>query len=272
MKILFIVVMFGLLMSSVEAKDNRRQNFPKSVELVKKFPKKENVWVFILAGQSNMAGRGLVEPHDTVSHNRIWTINPKGEVVYGKEPFHFYEDEETALDCGLSFGRTLIKSIPDSVSVLILPAAVGGSTLSQWLGDSLHRGVHLLTNFREKVDIGKRYGTVKGILWHQGESDAFEEMIKMYPERLSELMNVFRSYIGDSNLPIVLGELGSFYHDQKNWGKINMCINDYAAKSSYTSVISTAGLPVKDDMVHFNGVAQREMGKRFAKEYLRLID
>jgi hypothetical protein len=26
---------------------------------------KENVWVFIMAGQSNMAGRGIVEPEKT---------------------------------------------------------------------------------------------------------------------------------------------------------------------------------------------------------------
>jgi hypothetical protein len=271
MRHIFIAMLFILLVSFTLPKKNRKQNFPKSIELVKDFPEKENLWVFILAGQSNMAGRGFVEPRDTISDKKIMTINPKGEVVYGKEPFHFYEDEEQALDCGLSFGRTLIKSIPDSVSVLILPAAVGGSSLSQWLGDSLHRGVYLLSNFQEKVEIGKRYGTVKGILWHQGESDANKEGIKMYPERLSKLLRIFRSYVGNNSLPIVLGELGSFYRDQESWGAINRCINNYAAKSSCTSTISTAGLPVKDDTVHFNGEAQRKMGQRFAKEYLKLV-
>ncbi len=46
--------------------------------------------------------------------------------------------------------------------------------MDQWLGDSVHRSVQLLSNLRNRVDYAKQYGTVKGILWHQGESDAQE--------------------------------------------------------------------------------------------------
>ena len=98
---------------------------------------KENVWVFIMAGQSNMAGRGIVEPEDTVSDKRIFSINKDGQIIIAKEPLHFYEPERTGLDCGLSFAKTLITKIPDSISILIIPTAVGGSSISQWLGDSV---------------------------------------------------------------------------------------------------------------------------------------
>jgi len=36
------------------------------VDPVERIPAKENVWVFMLAGQSNMAGRDFVEPQDTL--------------------------------------------------------------------------------------------------------------------------------------------------------------------------------------------------------------
>ena len=152
--------------------NKRTLYFPKKVDIVKKTPKHSNVWVFILAGQSNMAGRGFVEPQDTVPTERLLTVSANGQLVLAKEPLHFYEPKLTGLDCGLSFGKTLVKNIPDSISILLIPTAVGGSSISQWLGDSLLSNIQLLSNFRQKVQIGNRYGQVKAILWHQGEADA----------------------------------------------------------------------------------------------------
>src|SRR5262245_6429426 len=96
----------------------RTTYFPKQTEMVNEKLDKENVWVFILAGQSNMAGRGTVEPKDTVPDKRILSINKKGELILAKEPLHWYEPERTGLDCGYSFGKTLIRSVPKNVSVL----------------------------------------------------------------------------------------------------------------------------------------------------------
>src|SRR6478736_7815188 len=98
--------------------DIRTQSFPKEEVAVTKIPKRKNVWVFILAGQSNMAGRGLVEPQDTIPSSRILTINKQGEIIFAKEPLHFYEPTLTGLDCGLSFGKTLLSHVPDNVSIL----------------------------------------------------------------------------------------------------------------------------------------------------------
>ena len=168
----------------------RTTNFPKQTELMSGTINKQNVWVFILAGQSNMAGRGIVEPQDTVINKRILSINKNGQLIFAKEPLHFYEPNLTGLDCSYSFGKVMIKNIPDSISILLLPTAVGGSSISQWLGDSLFRDVKLFSNFLAKVGIGKQYGTIKGILWHQGESDTNEKNIPHYSERLSILFTV----------------------------------------------------------------------------------
>ena len=170
----------GRVSSSAQEKSDRTWYFPKSIDKVEKVPRQENIWVFILAGQSNMAGRGFVEPQDTLPAERVLTITANGQLVFAKEPLHFYEPTLTGLDCGLSFGKHLINYIPDSISVLLIPTAVGGSSVSQWLGDSLYRNVQLLSNFREKVQIGKKYGQVKAILLHQGESYANANDIPLY--------------------------------------------------------------------------------------------
>jgi hypothetical protein len=39
--------------------------------------------------------------------------------------------KEQGLDCGLSFAKSLIKKIPDCISILIIPTAVGGSSIRQ---------------------------------------------------------------------------------------------------------------------------------------------
>jgi len=197
MKNIILLIILSLLFSCGQNKDNRTINFPKSIELADKIPNKNNLWAFILSGQSNMAGRAFVEPADTVPNKRILSINKNGELIYAKEPLHFYEPSMTGLDCGVSFSRTLISNIPDSITILIIPTAVGGSSVGQWLGDSTHRNVKLLSNFKSKVDIAKSYASIKGILWHQGENDANPNDIAKYKLNLSSLFDVFRTIIGN---------------------------------------------------------------------------
>jgi hypothetical protein len=253
---------------SVSAQDARTRFFYKNVEYPQRLPKKRNVWIFIMAGQSNMAGRGLVESMDTISNPKILTINSKNEIILAKEPLHFYEPNLTGLDCGLSFGRQLIQDVDRSVRILLIPTAVGGSSTRQWLGDSLYRNVKLLTNFRERVEVAKKYGTIKGILWHQGESDTDSISIPGYEERLQKLFTQLRIFAGDTKLPIILGELGSFSDNQANWDLINKAMHDYELKDERVFVVDTEDLKSKEDKIHFNSEAQRIMGERMAKKYI----
>jgi hypothetical protein len=232
---------------------------------------KENVWVFILAGQSNMAGRGLVEAEDTIPNERVYTINNAGEIIPAREPLHWYEPLLTGLDCGLSFGKTLAPHLPDSVTILILPTAVGGSSISQWIGDSTYRNVKLLSNFNEKIALGKAHGTIKGILWHQGESDSgSDELIDLYQERIKTLFLKFRTEIGNDSLPILIGELGSYSANDANWQAVNGQIKAYVDSDPYASLIKTSDLTHKGDFIHFDSEGQRTMGHRFALKFLEI--
>lgn len=240
----------------------------KTTDINKNSDKKET-WVFVMAGQSNMAGRGMIEPEDTITDKRILSINKDGQLILAKEPLHWYEPERTGLDCGFSFGKSLINHLPDSISVLLIPVAVGGSSISQWIGDSLWRGIRLFSNFKEKTTIAKQHGTIQGILWHQGESDANENDIPKYKERLSDLFYMFRTETVDNSLPILIGELGSFSKNPEQFKSINKAINDYSIFDKHVAVIPTGDLDHKGDSLHFNSDAQREMGKRFAETYMK---
>lgn len=229
----------------------------------------EKVWVFILAGQSNMAGRGKVEAQDTVASPRVLSINAKGEIVPAKEPLNFYETKMQGTGCGLAFGKELLNGIPEDVSILILQTAVGGSSINQWIRNSIHRDVQLFSNFKEKVELGKRYGTVKAILWHQGETDAKPEGIQQRQENLKTLFGLFRNEVGNDSLPILMGELGSYSKTPELFAQMNEQTRLYAASDRFTSVIPTSDFQHRGDFLHFNAAGQREMGKRFAREYVR---
>ncbi|GGD44718.1 acetylxylan esterase [Emticicia aquatilis] len=271
MKKILYLISFFVISQTLKAQETdleRTQYFPKVIEKVTNIPSKNKVWVFIMAGQSNMAGRGQVVPSDTIPNKRILSLNKQGELIYAKEPLHFYEPTRTGLDCGVSFANRLLKQIPDDVSILLIPTAVGGSAISQWLGDSTYRDVKLLSNFKEKVAIGQKYGVVKGILWHQGESDASEKRIPFHTQNLSKLFGTFRNFIGIKNLPIILGELGSYSKTNDNWQKINQELRVYVSKDRYSTIVQTQDFKHKGDNVHFDSAGQRALGERFALAYL----
>ena len=249
--------------------DARTTFFPKVIETPNRTPNKSKVWVIIMAGQSNMAGRGQVEPEDTMTNKRILTIDQQGNIIVAKEPLNLFEPTMKGLDCGVSFARTLLPKCPRDVSILVIHTAVGGSSINQWINDSLHRTVHLYSNFDEKVAIGKKYGTIKAILWHQGESDANEKGIPKYLSNMEKLFSMFRTSVGNTKLPIILGKLGSFSKIPVEFSKINEKMEEYVLRDKYTRLINTADFIHKGDSLHFNAAGQRAMGQRYANEYLK---
>ena len=249
----------------------RTLNFPTTHPYPQSMPARNKVWIFILAGQSNMAGRGVVEPQDTIPNDRILAINSRNEIVVAKEPLHFYEPDLTGLDCGMAFARRLLEDVDQDIFVLLVPVAVGGSSSHQWLGDSVHRSVQLMTNFQHRVAAVEKYGTIKGILWHQGESDTNDQSIPGYGDRLGKIFGDFRRYCHNPNLPVVIGKLGSFSRNQVRWDAINTAIQNYASLDKDAWVVETADLRAKDDRIHFNSEGQRTMGSRMADTFLKSI-
>lgn len=247
----------------------RTENFPRVESFPRKLPPKKKVWVFILAGQSNMAGRGFVEPQDTIPNDRILTINKDNKIIHAKEPLHFYESKRTGLDCGLSFAKELLQSVPPDVSILLVPVAIGGSSSFQWLGDSLYRGVKLMTNFKNRVDVALKHGKAKALLWHQGESDTHPDTIPGYEHRIEELFKKMRAVAKNETLPVLIGELGSFSTDNGNWSQINQAMHRYAEKDMHAHVIDTSDLKPMNDLIHFDGPSQRLLGQRMAAAFLK---
>lgn len=271
MKIYFTLFFLVFFLNEGQSQGVRKANFPNTVEFVKKLPKTENLWIFFMAGQSNMAGRGLVEPQDTLSNKRILTIDSLGKWIYAKEPLHFYESTMTGLDCGLSFANELLASVPKGVSIAVIPCAVGNTSVEQWLGDEETRGIKLFSNFKSKVEKYQKYGTIKGILWHQGEANTKAELVPNYANNLQQLFKNFRTVVKNEKLPIFVGQLGSYAQSftwRILWNAINNSITQVAENDPNTYVVYTQDLKNKGDNLHFDSESQRKLGRRYAAKYL----
>ncbi len=269
---IIVFAIITLTITSFKVKQEWQINFPQKVKYVKRLPDPDSLYIFFMAGQSNMAGRGFVKPLDTIPNKRILTIDETNNWIYAKEPLHFYEPSLAGLDCGMSFARKLLDSIPDGISIAMIPCAVGGSSIEQWLNNEAFRGVTLLDNFKSKVAFAKKYGEIKGILWHQGEANATTKLIPTYSQKLDSLIKIFRITVENGSLPILIGELGHYAEPkerQARWDSINSIIHDIG-KMRNIVVIETNGFKDKGDKVHFDSESQRKLGERFAKKYLEI--
>ncbi len=231
--------------------------------------RKQDFHLYLLIGQSNMAGRGALVP-DEQPHPRVLKLNKENQWVPATEPLHF--DKPIAGAClATSFARDMASATPEKVVIGLIPAAVGGTPLSRWEKDG-----DLWKQALERLRIAQQHGTLKGILWHQGESDATPALAPTYGKRLATMITDLRSQLGTSNIPFVAGQLGMFMPDANPngtpnlWREINKEIEALPTAVPHTAVVSSDALGHKGDKVHFDTPALRELGKRYAEAMSRL--
>jgi hypothetical protein len=242
-------------------------HFPITIEKVKQLPAKENFYIYLMAGQSNMAGRGFVAGEDTLSSSLVLALDKNNEWVYAKEPLHYYEPTRTGLDCGLSFAKELSKKLGNKITIGLVPCAVGGSSIEQWLNNATYRGVTLYSNFLEKAKAAAQYGTIKGLLWHQGESNTGERSRINYKQKLETFFAKLRNDLQQPDLPIYMGTLGSYLtkYSFPYTEEINKDIKEVTESGKNIYLIKTSDFTHLKDTIHFDSPSQRSMGKRFAK-------
>jgi hypothetical protein len=93
-------------------------------------PAKEKFHLFLLVGQSNMAGRGTVEQQDKTPHPRVLMLNKEGAWVPAIDPMHF-DKSAAGVGLGKTFG-TLYADANPGITVGLMPCAFGGSPIDAW--------------------------------------------------------------------------------------------------------------------------------------------
>lgn len=215
----------------------------------------KNMKLFLLIGQSNMAGRGKIEEQDKVTNPDIFMLTKDLKWVIAKDPVHF---DKGAAGVGLcsEFARDVFKADPKS-PIGLIPCAMGGSSLDQW-----QPGKPLYVTAISRAKEAMKQGSLAGILWHQGESDAKPESIATYPARFETMITQLRKDLGAENVPVLIGEIipGHGNHDA-----VNVALAETAKKTPNAALVSSADLGKKQ--LHYDSADYRALGKRYAEVF-----
>lgn len=218
--------------------------------------------LFLLIGQSNMAGRGIVTPADQQTNPRIFMLDKANAWVPAKDPVHFDKPKVAGVGLCSEFARCVAAQEPDA-KIGLIPCAFGGTTLDQW-----KPGSALYTNAVARTRIALKSGRLAGILWHQGEGDSAAKNRTTYPARFATMIDRLRQDLDAKDVPVIVGELGASY--LPGYAPFNAILPQVTNVVPRCALVSSEGLGANSDNVHFSRNALIEFGKRYATAFKNL--
>ncbi|MBT6461841.1 MAG: sialate O-acetylesterase, partial [Opitutae bacterium] len=97
---------------------------------------KEDFHLYLLVGQSNMAGRGKVSEEDRKPHPRVHMFTKGQAWKPAVDPIHF-DKPGVGVGLGRTFGILMAEENPN-VHIGLIPCAAGGSPIRSWEEGGYH--------------------------------------------------------------------------------------------------------------------------------------
>lgn len=236
------------------------------------FPGKDKFQLFLLVGQSNMAGRGVVEEQDQTSHPRVLMLGKDGRWLPVTDPIHF-DKPEVGVGLGKTFGRIIAEANP-GVTIGLIPCVVGETPIGAWQPGVFYPPTksHPWDDTVKRVEIALKAGTLKGILWHQGEGGLNSRVAEAYQAKLHDLVKRLRELVKLPDVPFIAGQMGQF--GEAPWNAEKKLVDkahQYLPKSvPHTAFVNSGGGNHKGDKIHFDAAAGRGLGQRYGAAYLKM--
>ncbi len=237
--------------------------------------------IFVLAGQSNMAGVGYfsqlpgwlqVKPRNVdfyqYGHLARFSNQPRGRI--GPE---------------VAFSKYIAAYYPGR-RISIIKFAVGGTSLYDWAKDWNPRLSRRMTQspirnslydvVRRQIGWSKVLDTpgssVTAFLWMQGERDArFPQAADAYYGNLQKLIGDLRRDYRSPHAKFILGRINP--PQSTNRPAVNIIRQAQESINRQireTGLVNTDGLSKHPDQVHYDTRGQILLGRRFADEFRRL--
>ncbi len=230
--------------------------------------------VFILAGQSNMAGQG-----NTSELAPFYRRTPSNVSFY-------YNGYKTPLNRFVHFGpeigfaHEIARRFPHT-RIKLIKFAVGGTSLLAWDPHWSAAKARLTRNasagplFKKLVQTAaasKFDGSgarLAGILWMQGETDAkYPGVARQYVKNLNSFIHALRLELKKPDALFIMGEVNPPVKLFPAASIVQRAQKNAAAHIRNLRLVNTQDLPKRNDQLHYNTQGQLELGKRFAKAYL----
>ena len=223
--------------------------------------------IYLLIGQSNMAGRAEIEAQDMDTLQDVYLFRNDSVNVWEKaaNPLNKYSTvrkkiEMQRLGPGYHFARHMKEFFPEKKIGLVVNAR-GGTSILKWMPGTEYYNEAVIQT-RKAME----YGMLKGIVWHQGESDSRRP--DMYLDSLTRMILALRKDFQNPDLPFVAGEISE---DKPHRNVFNEMIVHLPEICTHTAVISTGGTTTFDS-THFDSGSQQLLGKRYAEKMYELLE
>ncbi len=261
------------------------------------FPGGEEADIWVLAGQSNMQGYGLLSgppklnprvmvfgldnrwmPPVPPTH-RVYTaaapvyqatIREKNPGITDEAWKTMEEGERKSPSNTTGPDRTFAEAIVDATGrrVGLLPCALGSTSMADWDPAKLQQGDRSL--YGTMIERIRRVGgRVKGVLWYQGESDAGSgPTLAAFPAAFLNLVDSLRRDTGIADLPFIYVQISRFALENQelapSWDALREQQRTLAGQRKNLWVVPAIDLPL-DDLIHIGASGQARLGRRMAE-------
>jgi hypothetical protein len=259
------LILLTIVFMSLQFQTIREQKTIKG-EQQPKLNKKE-LHIYLLIGQSNMAGRAEImgSDADTLENVFLYTGNPEKQWEKAANPLNKCSSIRKDLSMqklgpGYHFAKNMLEFDKEN-SIGLVVNAKGGTSISEW-----KPGSHFYNEAVKRTKDALESGNLKGILWHQGESDV--SALDTYTSQIVNLMEAFREDFNSPDLPVVVGQLSEDKPQRIQFNKMILQLPFYIENVGVVTSENT----ITFDSTHFNRQSQRLLGERYAREMQKLLN
>ncbi|MFD0960187.1 sialate O-acetylesterase [Paenibacillus chungangensis] len=227
--------------------------------------------LYLLIGQSNMASRAPLEDRGIPAPDRVYLFNglnqwedaaaglvanyPDKTELQGLNRYSSVElkNKSNGLSLGTVAARELTDALPH-IAVGLISNARGGTSLAQWQKGC---GTWLYEEAVRRTKEAMKSGTLKGILWHQGESDVGHA--DSYLSDLNAIVVNLRADLDIPDVPFIAGQIMPGKSDT-----FNAMLESIGQTIAHADWVSSCGTASIGDGSHFDAASQRLLGRRYA--------
>ena len=252
-----------------------------------------NFHIYLAFGQSNMEGQGDIGSQDKSVDERfqlLWSADAgscnqgasKGKWIKAIPPLAHCQGAK--LGPADYFGRTMVEKTDPQIKVGIIVVAIAGCSIDlfdktgyanyarsqqSWMTQRINTyGGNPYGRMIEMAKKAQEEGVIKGIIFHQGETDAGNGQ---WPSKVKSVYdNIIKDLGLGSDIPFLAGEVlrsGSSSGANNNISKLPQ-----QSKNFY--VVSSEGFnqALGDGQnVHFTSQEYRDFGKRYAEKMIEVL-
>lgn len=226
--------------------------------------------IFILAGQSNMAGQGE---------------RSKLPAAYRKNPTNvsfYHNGYKTSLNHfahfgpEISFAHAISKRFPRH-KIKLIKFAVGGTSMLAWAPNWSAQRANLTRNasagplFKKLMQTANatydsKTSRISGVLWVQGEADAkYPAVARQYMTNLRNFVIALRRQLDNRATQFMVAGVNPPVKLFTASAAVNRAQKQVVASLPNMRFIRTSDLSKRADQLHFDTVGQLKLGRRFAR-------